>query len=160
MPNKSLTEAEHAKLLSDTSGETRAKTAAKIAQNFGDGDLKAWEREIAEDIFRIMGKDTEVRVREALSPNLKENPNVPHDIAVSLAKDVDSVSLPVLQFSEVLFDADLIQIVRSQDPAKPVAITQRSSVSEFVSSVLVDTENSDVVTSLVSNEGLKFLVMI
>ena len=100
-----------------------------------------------------MGKDTEVRVREALSPNLKENPNVPHDIAVSLAKDVDSVSLPVLQFSEVLFDADLIQIVCSQDPAKPVAITQRSSVSEFVSSVLVDTENSDVVTSLVSNEG-------
>ena len=115
---------------------------------------------MAEDIFRIMGKDTEVRVREALSQNLKENPNVPHDIAVSLAKDVDSVSLPVLQFSEVLFDADLIQIVRSQDPAKPVAITQRSSVSEFVSSVLVDTENSDVVTSLVSNEGLKFLVMI
>jgi uncharacterized protein (DUF2336 family) len=144
MPNKSLTEAEHAKLLSDTSDETRAKTAAKIAQN----------------IFRIMGKDTEVRVREALSQNLKEKPNVPHDIAVSLAKDVDSVSLPVLQFSEVLSDADLIEIVRSQDPAKPVAIAQRSSVSEFVSSVLVDTENSDVVMSLVSNEGLKFLVMI
>ena len=115
---------------------------------------------MAEDIFRIMGKDTEVRVREALSQNLKENPNVPHDIAVSLAKDVDSVSLPVLQFSEVLSDADLIEIVRSQDPAKPVAIAQRSSVSEFVSSVLVDTENSDVVMSLVSNEGLKFLVMI
>ena len=81
---------------------------------------------MAEDIFRIMGKDTEVRVREALSQNLKEKPNVPHDIAVSLAKDVDSVSLPVLQFSEVLSDADLIEIVRSQDPAKPVAIAQRS----------------------------------
>jgi len=153
MPTKSLTEADLAKLLSDPSGETRAETAAKIAQSFDDGDLSASEREMAQDIFRIMVKDAEVRVREALSQNLKENPNVPHDVAVSLAKDVDSVSLPVLQFSDVLSDADLMEIVRSQGPAKQVAIAQRSNVSESVSSVLVDTENADVVTTLVSNEG-------
>lgn len=153
MPSKSLTEEDLAKLLSDPSGDTRAETAAKIAQNFGEGDLSDKEREMAQDIFRIMVKDAEVRVREALAQNLKENPNVPHDVAVSLARDVDSVSLPVLQFSEVLSDEDLIEIVRSQGPSKQVAIAQREKVSQIVSSALVNTENADVVSSLVSNNG-------
>jgi uncharacterized protein (DUF2336 family) len=153
MPSKGLTEEDLAKLLNDPSGDTRAETAAKIAQNFGENNLSDKEREMAQDIFRIMVKDAEVRVREALAQNLKENPDVPHDVAVSLAKDVVSVSLPVLQFSEVLSDADLIEIVRSQDSAKQVAIAQRETVSETVSSALVDTENADVVSSLVSNEG-------
>lgn len=153
MSGQNLTEEDLAKLLNDPSGTTRAETAAKLAQNFDEGDLSDKEREMAEDIFRIMVKDAEVRVREALSQNLKENPSVPHDVAVSLAKDVDSVSLPVLKFSDVLSDADLIEIVRSQDPAKQVAIAQRDTVSETVSSALVDTDNPEVVTSLVANEG-------
>jgi uncharacterized protein (DUF2336 family) len=153
MPSKNLTEEDVANLLNDSSGASRAETAAKIAHNFSSGELSDHEREMAQDIFRIMVKDAEVRVREALSLNLKENPNLPHDVAVSLARDVESVSLPVLQFSEVLSDEDLIEIVRSQDPAKQVAIAQRTSVSESVSSVLVDTENADVVSSLVANEG-------
>lgn len=153
MPSKNLTEEDVAKLLNDSSGTARAETAAKIAHDFSSGDLSDHEREMAQDIFRIMVKDAEVRVREALSLNLKENPSLPHDVAISLARDVDSVSLPVLQFSEVLSDEDLIEIVRSQDTAKQVAIAQRESVSQSVSSVLVDTENPDVVSSLVANVG-------
>ena len=153
MSSKNLTEDDVAKLLNDSSGTARAETAAKIARDFSTGDLSDQERLMAQEIFRIMVKDAEVRVREALSQNLKENSNLPHDVAVSLAKDVDSVSLPVLQFSEVLADSDLIEIVRSQDPAKQVAIAQRSKVSETLSSALVDTENADVVSSLVANDG-------
>lgn len=153
MTTQSLTEEDLQKLLSDPSGTTRAETAAKIAQDFGTGELTVKEREMAQDIFRLMVKDAEVRVREALAQNLKENPNVPHDVAVSLAKDVDSVSLPVLQFSDVLSDEDLIEIVRSQGSAKQIAIAQREKVSQTVSSALVETDNAEVVTSLVSNEG-------
>ncbi len=142
-----------ARLLSDPSGEARAETAAKIARNFSAGDLTESERAVVEDIFRIMVKDAEVRVREALAQNLKENPSMPHDVAVNLAQDVDSVSLPVLQFSEVLSDEDLVEIVRSQSAAKQVAIAKRPKVSETVSSVLVETDNEDVVTHLVSNVG-------
>ena len=59
------------------------------------------ERVLAEDIFRIMVKDAEVRVRQALADNLKENLDLPRDVARALANDVDSVSLPIIQFSEV-----------------------------------------------------------
>ncbi len=153
MTKKTLTKEDVSKLLADPSGENRAETAAKIAADFGEGTLTEAERKMAEEIFRIMVKDAEVRVREALAQNLKENPAVPHDVAVTLAKDVDSVALPVLQFSEVLSDEDLIEIVRSQGAPKQVAIANRSKVSEAVSSALVETENEKVVTTLVANIG-------
>jgi uncharacterized protein (DUF2336 family) len=148
-----LTKEDVTKLMSDPSGDTRAETAAKIASEFDHGSLTEAERHMAEEIFRLMVQDAEIRVREALAHNLKENPALPHDVAVSLAKDVDSVSLPVLQFSEVLSDEDLIEIVHSQGVTKQVAIASRPKVSEALSSVLVETKNEEVVTSLVSNEG-------
>lgn len=153
MANRRLSEEDVSKLLSNSSGAVRAETAAKIASDFGGDTLTEAERRMAEDIFRVMVKDAEVRVREALAQNLKENPGVPHDVARSLAEDVDSVALPVLQFSEVLTDHDLMEIVRSQDPAKQVAIAKRPRVSETVSDALVETRNEDVVTSLVANDG-------
>jgi uncharacterized protein (DUF2336 family) len=153
MAHKILSQEDVNKLLADPSAETRAETAAKIAQDFDTDRLSAEEREMAREIFRIMAKDAEVRVREALSRNLKENPAVPHEVAKALAQDVDSVALPILQFSDVLTDEDLIEIVRSQGASKQVAIAKRSTVSETVSTALVDTGDEDVVTNLVANEG-------
>ncbi len=148
-----LTEKDVARLLADPSGSARAETAAKIAADFTTQTLTAGERKMAEEIFRLMLKDAEVRVREALSVNLKETPLLPHDVALALAKDVESVALPILQFSEVLLDADLIEIVRSQGPAKQVAVAGRATVSEGVSDALVTVGNEEAVTALVANQG-------
>ena len=147
-----LTHADVAKLLSNPSPSTRVAAAEKVAKVF-DGELSAQERELAEKIFRIMVHDAEVRVREALSRNLKSNPLVPHDVAVDLAKDVNAVALPILEYSEVLTDEDLIEIVRLQDTEKQVAIAGRPVVSESVSDAIVDAENEAAVTRLVSNPG-------
>ncbi len=153
MTNTRLTEGDVRKLLSDPSAVTRAETAAKLAIQFDQGDLSPSERAMAEQIFRIMVKDAEVRVREALAVNLKENPNVPHDVALTLAGDVDQVALPVLQFSEILSDADLVQIVRSQGAAKQKAIAARPKVSAVVADAIVDGADKEAVVTLVSNEG-------
>ena len=150
---RSLTQADVTRLLSDSSPRTRARTTAKIAAEFGAAALSEAERRIAEDIFRTLVKDTEVLVREALAAHLKSTPELPHDVALALARDVDSVALPVLKFSEVLTDDDLIEIVRGQEPAKQVAIAQRTGVSEAVSDALVDTGNEVAVAHLVGNEG-------
>ncbi len=150
---RSLSQADVTRLLSDSSPRTRARTTAKIAAEFGAAALSEAERRIAEDIFRTLVKDTEVLVREALAAHLKSTPELPHDVALALARDVDSVALPVLKFSEVLTDDDLIEIVRGQEPAKQVAIAQRTGVSEAVSDALVDTGNEVAVAHLVGNEG-------
>jgi uncharacterized protein (DUF2336 family) len=149
--DQKLNEDDVKRLLSNPTGDVRAEIAGKIAsQHEGLSDA---QRKLAEDIFRLMVKDAEVRVRQALSRQLKENPTVPHDVALSLARDVDDVSLPMLAFSEVLTDEDLIEIIHSQSPEKQVAVASRAIVSSSVADALVDTHDERVVAQLVSNEG-------
>ena len=150
-----LTQDDVAKLMANPSAEMRAETTAKIAKQFEVEALSPAERQIAEDIFRKLVKDVEVRVREALATHLKNSPDLPHDVAVALARDVDSVSLPMLKFSEVLTDEDLVEIVRDQGAAKQVVIAQRPSVSSRVADALIDTGNEKAVARLVANEGAK-----
>ena len=148
-----LTNEDVTKLLTDPSPETRADAASKIATAFDRDTFSDAERELAEDVFRVMLKDAEVRVREALANNLKDSGSVPHDVALALANDVASVSLPILRFSDVLNDDDLIEIIQTQDEDQQLAIAQRTQISSSVSSSLVDTKNENVVSSLISNEG-------
>lgn len=150
---KGLTSADVAKLLADRSAASRADTAEKIADAFEHGGLSGREREIAEEIFRVLARDVENRVRQALSENLRDSRLLPHDIALSLAKDVKSVALPILEYSEVLTDEDLIEIVHGRDSDKQVAIARRRKVSAPVASALVDSENPSAVAELVGNEG-------
>ena len=85
------------RLLSEPSAELRAETVAKIAADFESEYMDDRARSIAEDIFRVLLRDVEVRVRAALSENLKDSQILPHDIALSLAKDVIEVAEPVLK---------------------------------------------------------------
>jgi uncharacterized protein (DUF2336 family) len=148
-----LTQADVERLLTNPSPRTRARTTAKIAAQFDARTLSPAERRIAEDIFRALVKDTGILVREALAAHLKSTPDLPHDVALALAKDVDSVALPMLKFSEVLTEEDLIEIVRGQESAKQVAIAQRPTVTAGVSEALVETGNEQAVARLVGNEG-------
>jgi len=148
-----LTQADVARLMHDPSPEVRAETAGKIAGHFEKRALSASERQIAEDIFRKLVKDAELRVREALAAHLRSSPDVPHDIAMALARDVESVALPLLKSSEVLSDEDLIEIVRGDSAAKQIAIAQRPKVSASVADALIDSGNETAVARLVSNQG-------
>ena len=156
MATRMLTEADVQRLMSSPSGDVRAETASKVAQAFDTGSLSTTERELASAIFRAMVKDAEVMVREALAQNLKSNPDLPKDVALSLAKDIESVSLPVLEYSTVLGDADLIEIVRVAGAEKQAAIARRAEVSGAVAEALVDhSRDPIVVTTLVANPGAR-----
>ncbi|MCA9223941.1 MAG: DUF2336 domain-containing protein, partial [Planctomycetales bacterium] len=141
-------------LANDPSTATRAGPAAKLAVEFNSGRFSASELKLAEQIFRIMVKDAEIRVREALSANLKNNPSVPRDIAVTLAKDVDSVSLPILSLSDVLTTEDLVEIIRSnQSQAKMEAIAGRKTVDADVAESLAEKAGEIALAKLAGNPG-------
>jgi uncharacterized protein (DUF2336 family) len=149
-----LTEADVKRLIANPSGEVRAETAAKVAAAFEQGELSATERALAEQIFRVMVQDAEVKVRESLASHLKSSANLPHDIAVRMAKDVEQVSLPILEFSKVLSDADLVEIVRSSGAEKQTAVAKRAEVSGEVANALIDHgRSSRVVAALAANKG-------
>jgi len=148
-----LSSADVAKLLQDPSGENRSLAAKKVAANFSSEGLSDKEREIAESIFRHMLKDAEVLVRQALADSLKDNPSVPHDVASSLAKDVDSVSLPIIESSIVLTDDDLIEIINTKGIDAQKAVASRKVVSSVVADTIVESGAEEAVATLVSNEG-------
>ena len=124
-----LSKSDVERLLSDPSVDARVDAAAKIARHYdAAADFGVQEKKLAEEILSMMCKDAEERVRAALAANLKECPFLPHEIARTLADDVATVSTPILRFSSVLTDADLIEIVQSQGEDKQKAIASRPSV--------------------------------
>ncbi|MEH6631059.1 MAG: DUF2336 domain-containing protein [Halopseudomonas aestusnigri] len=149
----SLTQQDVAKLLADSSPAVRAETTVKVASHFEAKDFTTEEKAVAEEIFRALVKDAEIVVREALSNSLKVADDLPRDIALAMAADVESVSLPILKFSDVFTDEDLIEILSKEGAAKQEAIALRANVSEAVSEAVIDTGNENAVAKLVSNEG-------
>ena len=134
--------------------QKRIKAAELVGKKFSASDLSDDDRKLAEEIFKVMVSDTEVSVREALSASIKDNPSIPHNIAKTLANDVAEVSLPILEFSEVLTDEDLIEIITNQDDISQKAIARRKTVSSDVVETIVDnTEDETVVAEVMRNDG-------
>ncbi len=153
--SETLTKDDVAKLLTDPSPDHRAELAGKVAVHFDQQQLSVAERKLAEDIIRIMTRDAVVRVRQSLAENLKASPNLPRDIAMTMARDVEAVALPILSVSTVLSESDLIEIVRAGSPTKQSAIAGRPEVSEPLVDALITLADENAVAVLVGNEGAK-----
>ncbi|WP_434624663.1 DUF2336 domain-containing protein [Azospirillum sp. B2RO_4] len=148
-----LTQQDVARLLADPSPNSRTDLAAKLAQQFDSPELSQSERQLAEDIIRVMVTDTVLRVRQTLAENLKSSPSLPRDVALTLARDVEAVAIPVLSVSTVLTPADLVEIVRTGAEAKSTAIAQRPTVPAVVADALIESGSEHAVAALVANEG-------
>jgi uncharacterized protein (DUF2336 family) len=148
-----LTKEDVARLLADPSPDQRAVLAGKMALQFDNQELTAAERSLAEDIVRVMARDAMARVRQSLAENLKTSPNLPRDVALTLARDVEAVAVPILSMSKSLSEADLIELVRAGSPAKQSAIAGRPEVPERLADELVKVGDEGAVAVLVANEG-------
>lgn len=153
--NGSLSPADVERLLTDRSAEVRAQTVEKIAGSLTDQKFSESERAEAEQIFRLLVSDAEVMVRQTLAETLKELPDLPHDIAFTLANDISDVATPMLSFSEALSDDDLAEIINSKSEEHQTAIAGRANVSEAISDKLADTGNETVVARLMENDTAK-----
>ena len=141
------------RVIADLTPKARSETAAKVAADFAQQGLGESERPAAENFFRLLVKDGAVGVRETLSAHLKTRTDLPHDIALALATDVESVALPLLAYSEVLNETDLMEIIAENSRAKQTAIAQRRDVAAPVADALIDSGNEAAVAKLVANEA-------
>ncbi len=149
-----LSEEDVRRLLEDKSPASRASITGKIAASYSGASLDEKERQIAEQVFRLLVRDTELKVRASLAEHLKESTQIPRDIVMSMARDVEEVSLPMLEYSKVLSDDDLLEIINStEEMSRFVAIARRSEVSELLSDKLVDKGDDRVISSLLDNGG-------
>ncbi len=149
-----LTPLDVERLLTDDSERSRTHVLEAIAVHYNNDEFEGRERDIAEQVFRLLMKDVALCVREMLADRIKDNANIPRDIVLFMANDVESVAAPLLHTSKVLSDADLVDIIeKSSEMGKLLAITKRETISTRVSEALVETHYAPVMTSLLANEG-------
>ena len=148
----SLSHQDVARLLSEPSADTRAGLADKLALNLSDVSLAPGEVALAQDIVRILARDVEAKVRAALSHGLRQARNLPHDVALRLAADIDAVALPLLADSLVLTDDDLVELVRSGSPRGQETIATRPGLKEQVSGALIAHAGEPAVAVLMANK--------
>lgn len=149
-----ISQADVERLARTSSAKARMDVAGKIAMGFAEGQWGGREKDIAVAIFRLLVRDAEIRVRETLSRHLHSCTELPHDVALKLAYDVEQVSVPILEFSEVLGDSDLIAVVESShELAKLNAVARREVVTGYVSDALLRTRNETVAQTLIANKG-------
>jgi uncharacterized protein (DUF2336 family) len=147
----SLTHADVARLLAEPSASVRTELADKLAREIDSTQLTETELQIAHDIVRAMAKDVELAVRRTLSNSLRRANNLPRDVAVRLASDVEEVALPILSESPVLTDADLVEIIHHGSARMHEAVAGRADVSAPVADALVNEAGEAAVVVLLEN---------
>lgn len=147
----------HLLLANDASEAVRHRLAAKVARLLPDmsEDEAGKARELAIQTLELLAQDELARIRAALSEALKSATNVPHHLVKQLARDVELiVSAPVLQFSPLLTDEDLREIVASSAQSGALtAIARRVGLSSGVSDVIAATRDVSAVAALLANDS-------
>lgn len=149
-----LTQSDVDALVNNPSVDVKIELTEKISQHYNDRAFDDKQVAIAEQIFVLLSKHAEAEVRKALSESLKSNTDIPHDLAMLLAKDVGEVAVPMLQYSQLLSDDDLIEIIKvSSDVAAYLAIANRNVLSPHVSQELIETKHKRVTEELLRNQS-------
>jgi uncharacterized protein (DUF2336 family) len=130
----------------------RAAMARRLGERFGQVAGSDFDIGVARDFLMRMVKDAAVQVRQSLVETLKANPRAPRDVVKALAEDEDLVALPILRFSEVLTENDLVEILNTTEAfTKMTAIAGRKGVSTRVTDILCERGDAGVVTALLEN---------
>ncbi len=143
-------------LIREPSAAMRSRIAEKIATGYHSGGFSQAEITLANEIFRLLVRDTERKVRMILVSHLQHSMQAPHDVILALANDKSQeVAVPILQHSPVLSEEDLIAIVRAtREHPRLMAIASRASISKELAHTLVDTRDAKVTKTLLSNRSV------
>lgn len=151
-----LTDSDIRTLIKGPTEEDRAQAAHKLCRCIDEDELAPEERAHAEGIIAIMAQDAAVLVRRALAVALKNSPKLPRDVANQLARDIESVSLPVILNSPMLTDSDLVEIVRTCPPSKQVAVASREKISVTVTGAIARFGEPQAVERALANDNALF----
>lgn len=142
-------------LADDADEDVRAELAAKIARLMP--GLPAREsshiQALTIETLQCLARDAAVRVRAVLAEAIKTADCIPHDIVMTLARDLDAiVSVPILEYSPLLSSADLMEVIAYGQVSEALAaIARRKTVDTDVADRLVQTLDIPAVAALLVN---------
>jgi len=113
--------------------------------------------ELFDQVIVRLADEIEARARAELAERLADIPNAPVAVIRNLAEDdIIDVSGPVLTHSSRLDDQALVGIAQKKSQHHLLAISQRDSISEVVTDVLVVRGDQQVLRSVAQNAGARF----
>jgi uncharacterized protein (DUF2336 family) len=148
-----LTEEDLRMLVKGPTADERALAAHKLCRAMDRDNLSRPELAQAHEILRLMSRDATELVRRALAITLKASPVLPRDVALKLARDVESIAAPVLNFSPAFSEEDLIDIARTGGAARQEAIAKRHNLPAAVASALTDLGCEESVRLVCANDN-------
>tara|TARA_R110000787_G_scaffold226512_3_gene334271 strand:+ start:32896 stop:34173 length:1278 start_codon:yes stop_codon:yes gene_type:complete len=142
-------------LAQDQNEIVRGGLAAKIA-SLAPGLSSDESNKIRAQTFEALAtlaRDQITQVRALLSEALKDVVDAPSDVIKLLANDIEiAVSGPVLEFSPVLSDADLVEIIEKGPALGGIAaIARRQEVSENLADAIIDSDDVEGIADLLGN---------
>ncbi|WP_337188746.1 DUF2336 domain-containing protein [Phenylobacterium sp.] len=151
-----LTDEDIRTLMRGATPDERAAAARKLCATMDRTPLGDEDRALAADILRVVAADVAERVRKSIAEELRASALVPRDVALRLARDVESISLPLLSFSPVFTDDDLAEIVRLGGPVRQAAVARRPALSPVVTDSLAEHGGQRAVAAACANPGATF----
>lgn len=144
-------------LARDGDEAVRAELAAKVAKlTAQDGQgAQAKAQRFVEETLALLARDQATRVRQILAEALKSVADAPPQVIQSLARDAeDVVACPILEFSPLLSDQDLLEIIASSGVSNRLcAISRRSNLGEAISDAIVQRDDRKAITELLANKS-------
>lgn len=104
--------------------------------------------EVLCQLAELVESEARADVAQILAPLSR----APGTVVIKLAHDEVEVATPLLEFSSVLSDDDLIEIIESQSEGHRSAIAGRPSVADRVSSSICDHAENETIVKLMENE--------
>lgn len=145
--NKALTD--------DCDEDVRCELARKIGRLVPglEADETHRVRDLAIEVMERLARDSLPRVRAILAEEIKSSPHVPAHIVKQLAQDVELiVCAPVLEYSPMLSDEDLVELIAGARVEGTLsAIARRASVKEPVSDAIVASLDVSAIAGLLAN---------
>lgn len=147
-----LTKQDVEKLSAAPSLENKTVVAQKVSAYYNGSTVTPAGMRLAEDIFRLMVRDTESKVRQVLAESLKNCHNLPNDIVSSVLRDSDNIAVPFIKYYASLNNDDLIRILSIPSLNKQKAVAARLNLPHEISQYIAERCPEEVVNTLISND--------
>ncbi|HCK17000.1 MAG TPA: hypothetical protein DHW36_00655 [Thalassospira sp.] len=112
-------------------------------------------RRMTYDALDKLARDQAVHVRQVISETLKDIADAPQPIIQQLARDAESVVCgPVLQYSPVLTEDDLLEIIEGSSGRGALSfVSRRRNVGEKLADAIAASSDKDAISHLLGNKS-------
>src|SRR4051794_27748283 len=129
----------------------RAEATRALARAWLISDLSEDDRAAAEGALLMQLDDPSPLVRQAMAEVFAATDEAPASIVQALSLDQASVACLVLQYSPLLIDADLVDIVAASESEVQCAVARRVNLPVSVSAAIAEVGSASAVLELIEN---------